>query len=110
MYDDLLKQTESFLVELHSRQEQQKVEEEEAAHMKKLREEQASINFYLYRNDLYTLILICEEEELHWFTLLLHFLFFPLFLTGAGETSPRRRSSQTEEDSGGDAERKAEKG
>jgi len=30
-------------VELHSRQEQQRVEEEEAAQMKKLREEQARI-------------------------------------------------------------------
>ena len=43
MYSDLFKQMEDFIVELHSRQEQQRVEEEEAAQMKKLREEQARV-------------------------------------------------------------------
>ena len=39
-YDSLFHEAESFLTELRSRQEQQRIEEEEAAKLKKLREEQ----------------------------------------------------------------------
>ena len=41
-YNELLRQTEEFLVELKSRQEQQRVEEEEAEKMRKIKEEQVS--------------------------------------------------------------------
>ena len=44
MYDDLFQQTEEFLVELHSRQEKQRIEEEESAKLKKLREEEVCGN------------------------------------------------------------------
>ena len=40
VHSGLAKAMEDFLVELKSRQEQQRVEEEEAAKMKKIREEQ----------------------------------------------------------------------
>ena len=43
-YNTLLKQTEEFLVELHSRHEQQRVEEEEAEKMRKIKEEQVRRN------------------------------------------------------------------
>ena len=39
-YNDLLQQTEQFLMELQSRQEQQRVEEEEAEKLRKIKEEQ----------------------------------------------------------------------
>lgn len=39
-YNKLLQQTEEFLVELQSRHEQQRVEEEEAEKMRKIKEEQ----------------------------------------------------------------------
>lgn len=39
-YNDLLQQTEQFLLELQSRQEQQRIEEEEAERMRKVKEEQ----------------------------------------------------------------------
>ena len=39
-YNELLRQTEEFLVELHSRQEQQRIEEEEAEKMRKIKEGQ----------------------------------------------------------------------
>ena len=42
-YDELLQQTEKFLVELQSRQEQQRIEEEEAEKMRKIKEEQVRI-------------------------------------------------------------------
>ena len=40
MCEDLFEQTENFLLELHSRQEKQRVEEEETAKQEKLKEEQ----------------------------------------------------------------------
>ena len=39
-YNGLLQQTEQFLLELQSRQEQQRIEEEEAEKMRKIKEEQ----------------------------------------------------------------------
>lgn len=42
MHDDLFHQTENFLVELHSRQERQRREEEEAAKLEKIKEEEVS--------------------------------------------------------------------
>lgn len=41
-YDDLFNQTEQFMTELCSRQEQQRIEEHEAAKLKKLKEEQVT--------------------------------------------------------------------
>lgn len=41
-YNHLFHETEEFLTELHSRQEQQRMQEEEASKLKKLREEEAS--------------------------------------------------------------------
>lgn len=45
-YDSLFHEVEEFLTELRSRQEQQRIEEEEEAKLRKLREEQASLYMY----------------------------------------------------------------
>ena len=40
VYNELFREMEAFLTELNSRQEQQRIEEEEAAKLKKLKKEQ----------------------------------------------------------------------
>ncbi len=90
MYDELFKQTEGFITELHSRQEQQKVEEEEAARMKKLRQGQVKGCLLLM------VIAVCE------------ICAWGCCLSGARKTSTDRRGSETEEDSGGVGERTEE--
>ena len=42
VHTELLQGVEDFLIELQARQEQQRIEEEEAARLKKIREEQVS--------------------------------------------------------------------